>query len=361
VEPLKICLISTPMIVTPPQNYGGLEMVVYDLAAGLAELGHEVTMIGAIGSKAPVGVKLIETIPPAGTVHTDWNALEAQAYEVYKGKLAGFDVIHDHTWFAHAYLYKRDHLEAKVMHTHHGGLAWKTRPFEKMNLVAISDWMMKVYGSQGWVSRRAYNGVDPDRYLFRAEKGERLLFVGRLDTFKQPDVAIAAAKRLEMTIDIVGGSFVQGAEFLAGIKALCDGDKVKMHLDASQDEKVELYRNARAVLFPSRMGEPFGLIVPESLLCGTPVIGLRDGAIPETLGWGGGYVVGEETTNLTDPQAILARKQRDVEALVTGVKRLQDHPIPPETCRKEGEKFTRLEMAKAYTSLYRDCVEGREW
>jgi glycosyltransferase involved in cell wall biosynthesis len=349
------------MMVTPPQTYGGLEMVVYDLAAGLAELGHEVTLIAAKGSTAPEGVKLLETVEPAGKVQVDWNEYERRAYDTYKDKLSGFDVIHDHTWFAYAYMAKRAHPELKVLHTHHGHLGWKSKPFEKMNLIAISDWMVKAYGSQGWASRRVYNGVDEGRYLYRAEKGGRLLFVGRLDTFKQSDVAIAAATLLGLGLDVVGGSFVQDTGYLEQVKALCVGN-IKLHLDASQAEKVELYRNAYAVLFPSRMGEPFGLIVPEAGLCGTPVIGLRDGAIPETIRDGvNGYVVGEETTNLTDPNLIMARKHRDVAAIVEGVKRLQANPISPDSCRAEATRFTRLEMSRAYVSRYEECLRGDEW
>ena len=72
-------------------------MVVYDLAAGLAELGHEVTMIAAKGSHAPEGVTLWETIDPAGKVQVDWNDYERQAYETYKDRLVGFDIVHDNT------------------------------------------------------------------------------------------------------------------------------------------------------------------------------------------------------------------------------------------------------------------------
>ena len=359
-RPLKIALLSSPMLSSPPKNYGGLEAVCADLAEALAELGHDVTLFAAKGSHAE-GCRVVEALEPMGTVHSDWLDAEMRMYEAVKGHLGGFDIIHGMNWFGTEYLYKRDHPEAKVLHTHHGGLSWKSRPFPKMNLIAISDWMVRVYASQGWAARRCYNGVDESRYMFRAEKGERLLFVGRLDSFKQSDVAIAAANKLGMGLDVVGGSFVQDKGYLEQVKALCVGD-IKLHLDASQEEKVELYRNAYAVLFPSRMSEPFGLIVPESNLCGTPVIGLRDGAIPETIRDGvNGYVVGEETSNLTDPQAIMARKLRDVDALVEGVRKLKEHPITPESCRAEATRFTRMEMAKAYVEKYESILKGDEW
>jgi glycosyltransferase involved in cell wall biosynthesis len=92
------------------------------------------------------------------------------------------------------------------------------------------------------------------------------------------------------------------------------------------------------------------------------VIGLRDGAIPETIQDGvNGYVVGEETPNLTDPALILQRKQRDVEAMVEGYNRLKDKHIAPEGCHEAALRFTRVEMAKAYVARYEEVLRGDEW
>lgn len=376
-RPLKICLISTPFVKTPPDRYGGLEQVVHDLGLELAKMGHTVTVVGAKGSKVP-GCKMIETLEPANKVDVNWLEWEQAAFDIYKDSLTGFDIIHDNTWMGFAYFAKQANPSLKVVHTHHGHLSWRGKPFEKMNLIAISDWMVRVYNSLGWAAKRAYNGVDLSRYKFQEQKGNRLLFVGRLDTFKQPDVAIGAARKLGIGLDLVGGSFVQDLNFLEQVKKNCDvvipsGDDpakypfketdIVLHLDASQEEKVRLYQNAKAVLFPSRMGEPFGLIVPEANSCGTFVIGLRDGAIPETIEEGvSGFVVGELITQQeTTAEQILARKVRDIDALVEGVKRMSTIKLVPEAISKRGQLFSRESMAKAYLALYREVVKGNEW
>lgn len=353
---LKIAMISTPMLKVPPDRYGGLEQIVYDTAISLAELGHDVTVFAPKGSSAP-GCKIFETLEAENKVDTDWREAERKAYEIYKNELVKFDIIHDHTWFGFAYLLKREKPEIKVIHTHHGGLNWRSKPCNNPNLIAISDFMVRVYGQQGFQSKRVYNGVDLDKYKFKKTKSNRLLFVGRLDTFKQPDVAIRAVKKLGYGLDIVGGSFVQDKDFLEKIKLECDGKQICLHLDASHEDKIKLYQNAKAVLFPSRMGEPFGLIVPEANACGTPVIGLRDGAIPETITDGlNGYVVGSYTTPESE-----TRKAMDVEAIIEGIKRLEKNNISADKCRKAAEKFSRQEMTKAYLEMYMAVILENEW
>jgi len=360
VRKLKIALISTPMLATPPERYGGLESVVADLGEALAEMGHEVTVFAAKGSRVK-GCRVVETVEPRGTVQVDWLQAEMEMYNLIKDQLKGLDIIHGHNWFGVEYLYKMEHPEAKVCHTHHGGLHWRTKPCEKPNLIAISDCMVRTYASQGWTSRRVYNGINLSKYSFRPDKGNRLLFVGRLDCFKQPDVAIAVAKRLNMGLDIVGGSFVQDKAFLESIKKLCDGRQIRLYLDASHEEKIALYQRAKAVLFPSRMFEPFGLIIPEANACGSFVIGLRDGAIPELIEEGvNGFVVGEETVSIPESE-IMARKSRDVEALAEAVRRLENHKWSPEDCRRKAETMSREAMAHAYLRFYKDVLEGREW
>jgi len=108
------------------------------------------------------------------------------------------------------------------------------------------------------------------------------------------------------------------------------------------------------------MGEPFGLITPEANACGSFVIGLRDGAIPELIEEGvNGFVVGEET--VLPESEIMTRKARDIEALAEAVRRLENHKWSPEDCRRKAETMSREAMAHAYLRLYKDVLEGREW
>ena len=64
---MNILLISTTVYKCPPDGYAGTEMVVYDLACALRQMGHEVTVVSPIGSRFPEGITHIPTIPPT------WN------------------------------------------------------------------------------------------------------------------------------------------------------------------------------------------------------------------------------------------------------------------------------------------------
>lgn len=344
---MKIALTSTQFFGVPPPRYGGLELIVWDLANGLLKLGHKVVIFAPKGSQIPPDGFLYETGEPLGSVQVNWLQSEENMWKLYKDKLPDFDIVHGMNWFGFEYASKAENPNLHVTHTHHGGLnpEWwcKNKPAFKLNMISISRWMEAVYRSQGIESRFCYNGIELEKYPYQEKKGDRLLFVGRLDSFKRPHIAIEVARSAGLGLDVVGGSFVQDVQYMESIKRECDGSTIKLHLDATQEEKVYLYQNAKCVIFPSKMGEPFGLIVPEANACGTPVIGSRDGAIPETI---------ENAANgfICDTVTEMVEAVRKVDM------------VSPKVCRKRVEdRFSRLAMAKGYERLYTDIMEGREW
>ncbi|MFD0205981.1 MULTISPECIES: glycosyltransferase [Saccharothrix] len=52
---------------------------------------------------------------------------------------------------------------------------------------------------------------------------------------------------------------------------------------ADSTEKRKLLSAARCLLFPIRWEEPFGMVMIEAMACGTPVVALRAGAVPEVV------------------------------------------------------------------------------
>lgn len=347
-DSLKVGMLSTPFITVPPKNYGGLERVVYDLSHSLARGGHQVTVFAPNGSSVE-GCEMIYWGEPIEKVHVNWLEAESKAVDMVADRVMrnGFDIVHGHNWFGFEYGLKAKMPELRVCHTHHGGLTmqwWgRSKPPWPLNLIALSKWMEKAYASVNFASRAVYNGIPIEDYVFHPEKGDRLLFVGRLDSFKRPHIAIEVARKTGLALDIVGGSFVSDVAYMESIKQVCDGKQIKLHLDASQQEKIELYQNAKAVIFPSNMGEPFGLIVPEANATGTAVIGSRDGAIPETIEDG---VTGFICDN--------------VDQMVEAVGKLDR--IKPEACRERVERlFSREIMAENYVKAYRSILERREW
>lgn len=344
---IKVALLSTPFLTVPPKNYGGLERIVADAAYCLAKDGHDVTIFCPNGSHVE-GCKMVHFGEPIDSVYCNWLEEEQKATSIVADAILndGFQIVHGMNWFGFEYALKTKNPNLKCLHTHHGGINmdwWgKTRPPFPINLISISNWMKSVYVNCGFDSKVVYNGIPIEEYPYQKKKGDRLLFVGRLDSFKRPHIAIELARKTGLGLDIVGGSFVYDTAYLDSIKSECDSKQIKLYLDADQKTKVALYQSAKAVIFPSEMGEPFGLITPESNACGTPVIASRDGAIPEVLQEG-------MTGFICD----------NVDQMVEAVKKVDT--IKPKDCRKNGERFSRENMAKGYAEAYQEVLRGQEW
>lgn len=348
---MNIALISTPFLPTPPKAYGGLERVVWDLAVGLIELGEKVVIIGAEGSQTPSGGYTIEAVPCQESANVDWKDLEEKMWSVYDPMLDNFDIIHGHNWFGFEYASKARNEDIKVCHTHHGWLNnrwWNVpRPDFPLNMMAISDWMAGNYALLGFNAKRVYNGVDMDLYPYSDDHGDRLLYVGRISEFKQPHVAIKAAQEAGYGIDIVGGTFVDNQTYVDEIITMSDGSDVKLWLDAPHDKKIELLQSAKALLFPSSMGEPFGLVIIEALACGLPVVALDDGAVKELLTSDTGIVC--KPNDQDEAVGLMAEAIKDVDGLGS------------KSCRDRALMFSKEEMAKNYLTMYKDIIAGNEW
>src|SRR5437773_1509471 len=171
-----------------------------------------------------------------------------------------------------------------------------------------------------------YNGLDPGDYVFRTEKDDYDLFLGRLHTVKGYRWAVAAAKRTGRRLVVAGGrrpSFRRNIRYVGRV----DGR-----------EKAELLAAARCLWMPALWDEPFGLTTIEALLSGTPVLGTRRGALPEVLT----PAVGALCDTLDE--------------MVVAADTI--HTRDPSACRAHAERyFTHLVMAEEYTRLYRRLLE----
>jgi glycosyltransferase involved in cell wall biosynthesis len=383
----RIALISTPFLKTPPDFYGGLELVVADLASALARLGNDVTVFAADGSKVQ-DCRVVEFGPPAWETSVPTNGFsgfeeERRAYHVYKNMLEEFDLVHGHTWYGFEYITKIKSRKLKVCHTHHSNIffkqfGWDLRaflrsgdygPFLKdffvtarvfdLNLIAISKWMAQVYEAQGFRSRWVHNGINLERYRFQEKKGDRLLFVGRIERKKQPHLSIQVAKRLNMGLDVVGSTIdADQPLYVEAIRKMCDGKQIRFYPDATQELKIRLMQNAKCLLFTSAWGEPFGLVPLEVMACGTPVVALNDGAIDEFV-QEGGIICDVLKKKITSKDRIITIKHDPIDALAFAVKQID--PITPQYCLANAEKFSKEHMAECYLRLYNEILAGDKW
>lgn len=146
-------------------------------------------------------------------------------------------------------------------------------------------WMHVCYGKQNIGDGRFYDTVipvffDPDQFVFNKNRGDFLLYVGRLTERKGVHLACEAAKAAGVILKVIGhGEGKEGQRILNCVKS--SGGEYLGPLDWK--ERNELMSKARAVLTPTLYIEPFNCVAVEAQLCGTPVISTDWGGFTETV------------------------------------------------------------------------------
>jgi glycosyltransferase involved in cell wall biosynthesis len=284
----------------PVERYGGTPRVVTWLARGLAELGHEVTLLAAPGSR----------VPEARLVPVDPVEAESLEFDVRPHLPPGTEVVHAHR-----------PLEAAgvpTLWTLHGTA---TRADYPPNMVCLSADHARRSGAAAFV----HNGLDPAEFRFEANKEAFDLFLGRLHSAKGWRWAVEGAPRAGRRLIVAGG---WRPVFRRGVRVVGQ---------VGGDRKRDLLARAACLWMPALWDEPFGLTLIEAMTSGTPVLGTRRGALPE--------IVTLETGALGDTLDELVALRPSLER------------IAPEACRARVEAcFTHRHMAEGYLRLYREVI-----
>jgi glycosyltransferase involved in cell wall biosynthesis len=344
VGPLCVAMIAPPWYEIPPRKYGGIEQVVAGLADRLADRGHDVHLFGTgrDGTRAKFSQIYAEP-PPAdgsGTLPEVVQAAAAARLLAELGRDIRIDVVHDHSLAGALLARGRDIPTIVTMHW--PAVGELARYFEEIGptigLVAISDSQRKLAPTLPWIGT-VYNGIDVAKFPYRDVKDDYVAFLGRYGSEKAPHLAIDAAREAGLPIRLAGKcADPSELAYYAEHVEPRSGPDVEHLGQLGFAAKTELLAGARCLVFPICWEEPFGLVMIEAMACGTPVVALGRGSVPEIVEHGVTGFVCEDPSEL--PAAIRDAKKLD-----------------PAECRKRAEdRFDTSVMVGAYERLYRSVA-----
>lgn len=280
---MRIALISTPFVAVPPRLYGGTELIVAELADGLVERGHDVTLFATGDSRTAAELRSLYAQaqwPPEMLVdldHVSW-AMQQVAEQ------GTFDVVHAHSAIALACarLLPDVPIVYTIHHERDEKLTALYRKCQESHFVAISDDQRRREIPLRDVTV-IHHGLDPAKYQHAAHAaGDYVCFVGRLARVKGPHTAIRAATAAGVPIRVAGEIHPPDEAWAtAELRDLLVDPLVRFVGSIGLAQKAPLLRDARALLAPIAWHEPFGLILIEAMLSGCPAVAFPRGSVPE--------------------------------------------------------------------------------
>jgi glycosyltransferase involved in cell wall biosynthesis len=338
---MKIAVIADPELPVPPQHYGGIERVIHLLVEGLVRNGHEVVLFAHRDSQVSC-----ELVPYAGLTSSIGISFAQNMARISRRLIGGgFDVVHS---------FGRLMLLAPVARLRIRKLMSYQRPItpssitrarrlfgDTIEFTACSRHMTKPVESLAtW--HIVYNGVPVEAYDYqpRVDADAPVMFLGRLEEIKGPHLAIQAAREAGRRIVLAGNVAPEHRDFFhTRIRPLIDDTTVRYIGPVNDRQKSEWLGRSAALMMPILWDEPFGIVMAEALACGTPVIGLSRGSVPEVVDHGvTGFVAS------------------DRDGLVDGIRRLSE--LDRGRCRASAEiGFSGESVLAGYESLYARGLE----
>jgi len=327
----------------PPKLYGGTERVASYITEGLIKLGHDVTLYASGDSQTSARLRSVceRALRLDGGKLVSPLAHHLNLIEIVAQEADEFDLVHFHLDYLPFSQIRR--LEIPAVTTLHGRLDIPDlyplfREFDDMRLISISDAQRAPMPWASWLATVPH-GIPEDLYQPRFSKGDYLAFLGRISPEKRVDRALEIARHAGMPLRVAAKiDDADRSYFEAEISDLLVNSDVEFVGEIGEHEKADFLGNAAALLFPIDWPEPFGLVMIESMACGTPVVAFRGGSVGEIVDEGiTGFIV------------------ESVEQAITAAKRILS--IDRVACRQRFlERFTSRRMCEQYLTAYERVI-----
>ena len=383
---LHIATLNQP--IRPDLGYGPIETIIYNIDKGLHSIGHR-SIVACSGDSSVAGEHYVTVHKSIGDYWSEDTPERRRTMNMHleraldRVKMGDIDIIHAHDEKTVEYIYDGFfsmhvpivmtlHVSAKDILVKKDYKRWcNLMASPLVYCVPISNYQKQQYKGLLCTEDVVYHGIEAEKYPFKEkpDKGSYLFTISRVTRNKGQDKAIEVAKNTSSKLIIAGcvQNKAEDREFFASlknsidlfvdvgkqpvgndyyekvIKPLLDCNKQIIYIgEISSEHKKQWYRHALATLFPIQWGEPFGLVLVESMACGTPAIAFNRGAIPE-------IIVDGKTGFVVDSMS----------AMIDAVARIDN--IDPRKCRRHVQNhFSIKSMAYKYSELYKQIVDSHQ-
>ena len=352
---LKIAQLVWPENSIPPVKYGSIQSMVAELTNALVDRGHDLTVFGPKNSK--VNARII-AVSEVGT-REDKTLVDRSLYryitltEFIKRK-DEFDLVHSH--ISYGIFPLLEIINIPVVVTLHG--IYKNihlreafaKYGKKANFVAISEKQKNILSNLVY-SGVVHHGINVEKYDFSNIGGKDMFFTGRLSPAKGLEDAIKISKFLNIPLKIAGkvdDTKIDHDYFEKIIEPELKNQKINYLQELSHEKLNVVFANSKLLICPFKWEEAFGLVMIESMACGTPVVAYNRGAVSEIIKDG-------ETGFIVEPG--------NLKAMAEAVKKIyamssDEYTKMRKACRKHVEEnFTAQKMAQGYEKIYQKVME----